>query len=574
MVAISHPVTAARLARRIAQALGERPADLVIKDTEFLDLVTGVCVAGDIAIADGVIVGTHGRYRGLHELDGRGCVAVPGFVDAHVHIESSLVTPAEYDRMVLPRGTTTAICDPHEICNVLGTEGLRYFLASAEWMAMDLRVQLPSCVPTSDLETSGARLDAKDLLPFRDHPAVLGLAEVMNVPGVVRRDPTLLEKLAAFAGRGIDGHAPLVGGRELNAYAAAGIRNDHESTTLEEARDKLRRGLQVLLREGSAAKGVATLASLISDVTAPFLAFCTDDRSPLDIAEQGHIDHCIRTALAAGAPLLAVYRMAAWSAARGFGLTDRGLIAPGYRADIVLLDDLAGCTVRSVIAAGRMVDESLFAQRSPVPPVGFGSVHLDPVGVRQFATPAAGPSGPVIGIIPGKLLTEYLTLSLPYRDGLRFPDPDQDVLKVCVLARHGTNRNIGRGFVRGFGVRGGALASSVGHDSHNVIVVGDSDADMALAVNRLIELQGGFVAVGAGRVLADLPLPIAGLISDLPFGAVCERLHAVRAAAAGLGCRLPEPFLALSFLPLAVIPHLKITDRGLVDVDRFELIAA
>jgi adenine deaminase len=566
------PATAEQLAERIRQALGLHPADLVIKNARFLDIIGGQLSTGDIAIHGEHVVGVCESYAGRREIDGRGLVAVPGFIDAHVHIESSLVTPAEFDRNVLLRGTTTAICDPHEISNVLGVPGLQFFLDSALGLAMDLRVQLPSCVPATDLETSGARLDAEQLLSFRNHPAVLGLAEMMNVPGVLRSEPGVLEKLAAFQGRHIDGHAPLLCGRELNAYAAVGISNDHESTSRDEARDKLRRGLQVFLREGSAAKTVAALAPLISDAVSPFLAFCTDDRSPLDIAEQGHIDHCIRAALTAGAPMTAVYRAASWSAARGFGLTDRGLIAPGYVADIILLEDVETCRVHTVIRLGEVVDDELFARRQPVPAIGRNSVKLDPVAPQQFALRACGPTGPVIGLRPDQLVTDHLTLSLPYRNGQRLANPDQDVLKVCVLARHGTNRNIGRGFVKGFGLRNGALASSVGHDSHNIIVVGDSDRDMALAVNRLIALQGGLVAVRDGEIVAELPLPLAGLMSDLSFSEVCDRLSVLRRAAWAMECRLREPFLSLSFLPLPVIPHLKITDRGLVDVDRFELI--
>jgi adenine deaminase len=568
------PPTPEQLAERIRQALGHGPADLVIKNVRIFDVVCGQLSTGDIAIHGGYIVGVYETYAGRREIDGRRLVAVPGFIDAHVHIESSLVTPAEFDRNVLLRGTTTAVCDPHEISNVLGVAGLRFFLDSAFGLAMDLRVQLPSCMPATDLETSGARLDAEQLLAFREHPAVLGLAEMMNFPGVLRSEPDVLEKLAAFQGGYIDGHAPLLCGRELNAYAAVSIRNDHESASCDEARDKLRRGLRVFLREGSAAKTVATLAPLITDTVSPFLAFCTDDRSPLDIAEQGHIDHCIRTALAAGAPMTAVYRAASWSAARGFGLTDRGLIAPGYVADIVLLEDVETCGVHSVIRAGQVADDELFALRQPIPAIGRNSVKLDPVAPRQFAVPAYGPTGSVIGLKPDQLVTDHLTLSLPYRNGQRHPDPDQDVLKVCVLARHGTNRNIGRGFVKGFGLKNGALGSSVGHDSHNIIVVGDNDGDMALAVNRLIAMQGGLVAVRRGEIVAELPLPLAGLMSDVSFEEVCQRLSVVRRATWAMGCRLREPFLTLSFLPLPVIPHLKITDRGLVDVDRFALIAA
>ena len=567
-------VTRGDLERRIDQAMGRTRADLVIKNTRFLNVVTGEVAEGDIAVCGDIIVGTYESYDGDTVIDGRNKTAVPGFIDTHVHCESTLVSPFEFDRCVLPRGTTTAICDPHEICNVLGEEGLQYFLDSSVGLAMDLRVQLSSCVPATELETSGARLEAADLVRHRNHPQVIGLAEFMNFPGVLHKDPGVLDKLAAFQGGHIDGHSPLVSGYDLNAYLSCGIKNCHETTGVEEAREKLRKGMQVLIRDGSVSKDVNTLAPIIDAMTSPFLGFCTDDRNPLDIAEEGHIDHLIRRSIALGAPVELVYRAATWSAARGFGLTDRGLIAPGFRADIVLLDDLADCRVNSVIRSGRLVGPENFEGRQMVSPVGMNSLKLDPVTPDIFRVASSGPSGPVIGLIPGKILTEHLTASLPYRGGARHPDPEADILKVCVLSRHGTNRNVGRGFVKGFGLKRGALASSVGHDSHNVIVVGADDADMAVAVNRLIELQGGFVSVLDGNVTGELALPLAGLISDRSFEEVEHQLVALRAAVREMGCPLAEPFLQLAFLPLPVIPHLKITDMGLVDVDRFELIPA
>ncbi len=568
-------LTRASLAKRIDQALGRSRADVVIKGARILNLATGVPEDGDIAIADEVIVGTHDDYAGDLTIDGRGAVVVPGFIDTHVHVESTCVTPAEFDRCALPKGTTTAICDPHEIVNVLGTQGLEYFFDSAGDLVMDLRVQLSSCVPSTALETAGARLSAEDLVRYRDRAPVVGLAEFMSFGDIFAHDGPTLDKLIAFEGAHIDGHAPLLSGYELNAYASCGIHNCHESTSLAEAEEKLRKGFQVLVRDGSACKDAATLAPLLSMETSPFIAFCTDDRNPLDIAEEGHLDHVIRTVIASGAPAAAAYRAATWSAAQGFGLRDRGLVAPGYRADLVLLDDLETCRVRDVIRSGALVREDRFPDRSHArPPVGYGSVRLDPVDVSAFAVPSAGPTGPVIGVIPGAVLTEHLRMSLPYGGGLRERDLDQDVLKVCVFSRHGKNRNVGRGFVKGFGLKRGALASSVGHDSHNVITLGCTDSDMAAAVNRLIEIQGGFVAVAEGSVVAELALPVAGLISDKPFEDVREGLRALRRAVADLGCPLAEPLLQLAFLPLPVIPHLKITDHGLVDVDRFELIAA
>jgi len=436
---------------------------------------------------------------------------------------------------------------------------------SALGTAMDLRVQLSSCVPATALETSGARLGAADLVAYRDHPKVIGLAEFMNVPGVLNKDPECLDKLAAFQGGHIDGHAPLLSGRSLNAYLACGVRNCHETTSLEEGREKLSKGMQVLIREGTASQDLAALVPLIDEFTSPFLGFCTDDRNPLDIQEEGHIDHLVRRAAA-------VYRTASWSAARGFGLRDRGLVAPGYLADILLLDDLASCAVHLVLRRGRPVTEQTFDDCVLPPPPSGNSVRLGAVTARTFAVSAPGPSTPVIGIIPGKILTERLQADLPFRGGERHADPTRDLLKVCVLERHGRNGNVGRGFVKGFGLERGALASSVGHDSHNICVVGASDEDMALAVNRLIGLGGGFVAVRDGQVTAELALPIAGLMSGASAEAVRSAVATLRDAVHSMGCPLHGPLLQLSFLPLPVIPHLKITDRGLVDVDRFELI--
>ncbi len=562
------------LKQRIDQAMGRNRADLVIKNVRLLNVATGNIDETDIAICGDTIVGTYDRYDGLVEIDGKGRFAVPGFIDTHVHCESTLVAPSEFDRCVLPRGTTTAICDPHEICNVMGEAGLQYFLDSALTTALDLRVQLSSCVPATHLETAGARLKADDLARHRHHPKVIGLAEFMNFPGVLWKDEETLDKLAEFYGAHIDGHSPLVTGKELNAYLSCGIRNCHECTSQAEAREKIAKGMQVLIRDGSVSKDVDALSGLIDPVTSPFLAFCTDDRNPLDIAEEGHLDHLIRRAIAHGADIAAVYRTATWSAARGFGLKDRGLVAPGYLADIVLLDDLAQCTVSQVIRAGMPVSAETFAGRTSPPPVGLNSIKRTQIVAEDLAIPASGPGTPVIGVLPNKIITEALQATVPYRNGRRHADPENDILKIVVVERHGFTRNIGKGFVKGFGIRSGALASSVGHDSHNICAVGSSDADMVVAINRLIEIGGGFVAVKDGAVVGELALPVAGLMSLKPFEAVEHELEALRASVKALGCPLAEPFLQLAFLPLPVIPHLKITDMGLVDVDKFELVAA
>lgn len=566
----------AALERKIDQGRGVAPADIVIRNARMFDLVSGTLVDTDIAICGDTIVGTHGRYEGREIIDAAGRIVVPGFIDTHTHVESSLLTPEHFDECILPYGVTTVICDPHEIANVIGAEGIRYFLASAETLVMDLRVNLSSCVPATHLETAGARLDAADLVALASHPKVIGLAEFMNFPGVLFKDPVCLDKLAAFAGGHIDGHAPLLVGKDLNGYLAAGIRTDHECTGADEAREKLSKGMNVLIREGSVSKDLHALAPVLNEMTAPFCAFCTDDRNPLDVAEEGHLDFIIRTAIAQGVAPLAAYRAASWSAARIFGLRDRGLVAPGWRADLVLLEGaLEACRVADVIAGGRLVTAERFAARQRVEPVGRFSMKARMVTANDMGVRARPGKTPVIGVVPGRIITEHLMLDLPARSGLAEVDLAQDAIKVVVIERHGRSHNgegIGRGFVKGFGMQRGAIASSVGHDSHNICVVGVDDADMALAANRLGEIEGGFAVVADGKVLAELPLPVAGLMSLEGKDAVREKLVALRAAAKSLGVTLAEPFLQVAFLPLPVIPHLKISDKGLVDVNRFDLI--
>lgn len=560
------------LADLISQGRGAVPADLVLKGGRVLDLVTGDLAVMDVAICGDTIVGTHADYSGVREIDCAGRILVPGFIDTHLHIESSLVTPYEFDRCVTPRGITTAICDPHEIANVCGLEGIGYFLDAAGKTVMDIRVQLSSCVPSTHMETAGARLEAADLLPLIDHPRVIGLAEFMNFPGVLAGDPGALAKLEAFRGRHIDGHAPLLAGRDLNGYIAAGIRTEHEATTAAEAREKLAKGMRVLIREGSVSKDLHALAPLITERLSPYIAFCTDDRNPLDIAEHGHLDHMIRTAISLGAPSLAVYRAASLSAAEAFGLNDRGLIAPGKRADIVVLDSLESCRAQLVLAGGVRADAAAFAARGTTEPVGRRSVRARMVRAGDFRCGGNRAETPVIGILPGKIITEHLTEVITPEDGDKRPDPARDLIRIAVVERHGRNGNIATGFVRGFGLKRGAIAATVCHDHHNIVAVGADYGDIALAANRLGEIEGGFVVAAGGRVLAELALPVAGLMSLDPFETVQQSLVALRAAARSLGVTLEEPFLQLAFLALPVIPHLKITDRGMVDVDRFEII--
>ena len=572
--AIASP-NAALLTRMIEAGQGQTPADLVIRDVGLLDVITGTVTTTDIAIVGDRIVGTHARYEGKEEIDGSGRFAVPGFIDTHLHIESSLVTPFEFDRCVLPHGVTTVLCDPHEIANVLGAAGIRYFLDCAERTIMDIRVNLSSCVPATPFETAGAQLEIGDLEPFRNHPKVVGLAEMMNFPGVLNADPGIIAKLVAFQDGHIDGHAPLLRGQGLNGYLAAGIRTDHEATSAAEAREKLAKGMAILIREGSVSKDLDALAEILDAQSSSFVALCTDDRNPLDIDEEGHLDSSIRRLIAKGCPLHHVYRAASHSAARIFGLRDRGLLGPGWRADIALLDSLEDCRVSDVIAAGRLVTPALFDSRGTVAPVGLASMQAKPVTPEVFVTaPRPGQNRvPVIGVKPGLILTFREEAALAHTEAGLQPDLDADVIKVAVIERHGKNGNIGRSFVTGFGLRRGAIASSVGHDSHNITVVGADDRDMAVAVNRLIEMGGGFAVADRGAVTAELALPIAGLMSPESFESVAGALHRLRDAAKALGCVLPEPFLQVAFLALPVIPHLKMSDRGLFDVDKFDFVS-
>ena len=566
-------MTRPSLSDLISQGRGDVPADRVLRGGRVLDVVTGSMIDGDVAICGDTVVGIGAAYEGREVIDVTGKTLAPGFIDTHLHIESSLVTPHEFDRCVGPRGVTTAICDPHEIANVIGVAGIEYFLACARETVIDIRVNLSSCVPSSHMETAGAEIMAEELTPLMDDPAVIGLAEFMNYPGVIFQDPGCMAKLEAFRGRHIDGHCPQLVGKALNAYVAAGIRTEHEATTAEEAREKLQKGMRVLIREGSVSKDLHALQPLLTDVTSAYMCLCTDDRNPLDIGEHGHLDYMIRELIRLGCPPLAVYRAASLSAAEAFGLKDRGQIAPGKRADIVVLDELATCRAGMVFAGGGLLEEAAFAKRRPVAPVGRNSVEAPVVTPEDFRSTANRSETDVIGIIDGKIITEHLHEELPVEDGDKRPDPSRDLVKIAVIERHGRNGNIATGFVRGFGMKRGAIASTVCHDHHNIAVVGVEYDDMALAANRLGQIEGGFVVVEGGRVQAELPLPVAGRMSLAPFEAVHDDLVVLRAAARALGVTLEEPFLQLAFLALPVIPALKITDRGMVDVTKFEIIS-
>jgi adenine deaminase len=554
------------LRRRLRAARGTEPCDLVLRNVQYLDVFTCAFVKGDVAIKDGFVVGLDPGLQGAREIDTKGAHLVPGFIDAHVHLESSLLVPESFQRAVLPRGTTTAICDPHELANVLGVPGIQYFLDASRRLKLDLRVMVSSCVPATAFETNGGGiLDASMLAPLLAHEKTLGLAEVMNVPGVLEGDPLVLDKLVAFDGRPLDGHAPLVTGRALSAYACAGITSCHESSELEEAQEKLRNGIAVWIREGSVAKDLDALAPLLTLATSTSIGFCTDDRNPLDIQREGHVDHLVRSAITKGVAIEVAYRAASWSVARHYGLagparalTRVGAIAPGYRADLVVLDDAATCAIRDVLVAGELVRE-MEMKRAPV---------SAPPNTVRAAIPALvdleGPTGMVhvIGVRAGRILTD--------RHVLAHDAPG--VCRLSVLERHGHGSKPANAYALGFGDLQGAIASSVGHDSHNLCVVGKKTSDMRTALAALQASGGGFCVVRDGAVIAHLPLPLGGLMSLEEPETIARALEELHAASAAIGCALPEPFLQLAFLSLPVIPSLKLTDRGLMDVDAFQLI--
>jgi adenine deaminase len=560
-------------------ARGEQPADLVLRGGTLVNVFTGELYETDIAIAGGRIAGLGAGYTAAREVDLSGRYLCPGFIDGHMHVESCMVTLPQFARAVVPRGTTTVALDPHEIANVHGAAGIRYILDSRRELPLSVFVMLSSAVPATAMETAGADLDAAALASLYAEDGVLGLAEMMNFPGVVAGDPAALDKIRAAqaAGLAIDGHAPGLSGPRLSAYVAAGVGSDHECTTVEEAREKLRLGMYLMIREASNAHNLAALLPAVTTQNSRRCILATDDRHPADLLGQGHIDHLIRMAIGLGLdPVLAI-QMATLNPAEWLGLTRRGYgaIAPGYRADIVVVDDLQALSISQVFVGGRLVArEGALVERMPKPrpPKLPRSIRIGWDNFPGFGIPATGEYVRVIETIPGQIVTKQDVSRATVHEGLAVADPDRDLLKLAVVERHGKNGNLGLGFVRGFGMQRGAIASSVAHDSHNVIVVGTDDDDMLAALKAVEAMDGGQVVVAGGAVLAQLPMPIAGLISDQPIEAVRDMVDRLHAAFAQLGGTLEAPFMALSFLALPVIPSLKLTDQGLVDVERFEIV--
>ena len=547
-------------------AAGRQKADLVLKNATYVNVFSGELETRDIAVTEGLIVGLS-SYEGIVEADMTGKIVCPGFLDAHIHLESSLVTPVEFARAVIPHGTTTVITDPHEITNVMGTDGIDYMLAATEGLPVDVRFMIPSCVPASPMDESGANLDYRDIDSFFEHPRVQGLAEMMNYPGIIAADGATVSKIVASQAhhKKIDGHAPGLSGKDLNAYISAGVYSDHECADPEDAMEKLRLGQFIMIREGTAARNLEALIDLIkSEKLFDRCMFCTDDKHPSDLLEKGHIDYICRKAVALGADPIRVVQVACLHAARYFLLNNRGAIAPGYLADFAIVEDLRDFHVVTVYKKGKLVYDQGMVAEIPQPEI---PAHLERMAHDTFHLPRLHPEDlaetrrrGVIGMIPGQIITQ----DRGYAEGV---DTSKDILKMAVVERHKNTRHIGIGYLNGYGLKEGAVATSVAHDSHNIICVGENDADMALAVNRIAENHGGIVVVKNGQILAELPLEIAGLMSEKPLTEVNTLLEDAKAAAHTLGVSMDiDPFMTLSFMSLPVIPTLRLTTRGVIDV--------
>ena len=568
------------LRRRIDAAAGREKADLVLKNCQIVNVFTGTVGAGEIAVKDGVIVGTDAGYEGRETIDAEGRFAAPGFIDAHIHIESTFVSPEQAGRMLVPRGTAVIVADPHEIVNVCGLDGLRYMLEAAKRTKLNILYAMPSCVPATPFENAGAKLDAADMKELLADERIFGLGEFMNMPGIVRADDAVLDKLtlARRMGKIIDGHAPGMTGKELNAYACVGILGDHECRTAEEIRERLAKGMYVLLREGSACHDLRELLRGVTEASSRRAMFCSDDRQPKTIFDEGHIDHHLRICVEEGFDPVTAIRMATLNAAEAFRLYDRGAVAPGRKADVVLLDDLKDFHVHQVfldgeLAAeeGRYLPEVTFADISNV----RGSVNVRNFSADRFKVRLTGNKVRVIGVQKGGIVTskEIATVKTD-GDGDFVFDPARDICKLAVVERHHGTGQVGVGLLGGYGIRAGAVAVSVAHDSHNIIVAGVSNEEMAFAVKALIAMEGGMAVVRDGEVLAAMALPIAGLMTTKSGEWVAEKLHAIHGKARGeLGVSADvEPIMTLAFMALPVIPALKLTDCGLFDYEKFDFV--
>lgn len=559
---------------RLAAARGDRPADLVLRNARLVNVLSGEIYVTDIVIHDRHVVALGWDYAAVRDIDLEGRYVAPGLIDAHVHIESSLVTPPEFARAVVPHGVTTVVTDPHEIANVLGLEGIRFMLGCARHVPMSMYTMASSCVPATDMETSGARLEAEDLAELLHHPWTLGLAELMNYPGVALGDEGMLDKIELYRQRVLDGHAPGMTGPMLNAYVAAGVQSEHECTTVDEALEKLRLGLTIFIREGTATRNLVPLLPLIRPENHGSICFCTDDLMPADLIDKGSIDDMIRTAIGHGIDPMTAIRMGTINSARYFGLKKHGAVAPGRYADLVVFSDLENFAAERVYRGGRLVarDGRMTLERRAGGLGAAGGALNIKLDALDFSIPARGDSIHVIGAVKDQIVTEPITVEALVVDGLAVSDIGRDILKFAMVERHRGSGHIGKGFIQGFGLMRGAIAGTIAHDHHNLAVIGADDISMNRAARALVEMGGGLVAVDGHRVLACLPLPIAGLMSQAPIEEVRGQYDRLIAAAHELGSRLRDPFMTMSFMGLEVIPKIKLTDRGLVDVERFRLI--
>ncbi len=561
--------------RLVQAAKGEIECDLLLENARIVNVFNGEITSGSIAILDECIVGIGPRpARTVRDL--KGAIVTPGLMDAHVHIESSMVSPYQYARAIAPRGATTVVADPHEIANVMGRGGISYMMESGKNQPVEFFFMLPSCVPATHMETSGASITAQDLEPLFDDPAVAGLAEMMNFPGVLFGDEQVQEKIftAKRHKKRIDGHSPGLRGNDLQAYIGAGAGSDHECTDPDEALEKLEMGMHIMIREGTGAKNLDDLAPIITEKNSRRIMLCSDDRHPHDLLDRGHIDSMVARCIKSGLDPVTAIRMATLNTAEYFGFRDRGAIGPGLRADLVVLDSFDDFSIRDVYQGGSLVVEAGAIAPMPVDPQPvpcYSSMNLSP-GELDLSIPASTGVARIIELIPNQILTGSTLEKVKQENGRSVSDTDADVLKIAVVERHHATGNVGLGFVKGFSLKKGAIASSVAHDSHNIIVVGINDEDMRAAVDQVAKMGGGLSATCGGKPIASCPLPIAGLMSDQPMEVVRDQLDRLTRASRELGSTHEDPFMILSFLALPVIPRLKLTDKGLVDVDKFEII--
>jgi len=562
------------ISKMIELARGGKKVDLVLKNARLINVFSGDIHLTNVAVHQDRIIGM-GDYQAKEQIDLKGKYLVPGFMDGHVHLESSMVTPAEFTRAVVPLGTTSVIIDPHEIANVMGLDGIRYMLEASQGLPLDVYIMLPSCVPSTHMETSGAELTSYDLSLLMGNERVLGLAEMMNFPGVISGDKEVLDKIRIAREKRIDGHAPGLGGKGLCAYIGAGIRSDHECTILEEAKEKLRLGMYIMVRQGTAARNLEDLLPLINSENSRNCFFVTDDRHPQDLLEEGHINFLVKKAVKLGLDPIKAIQMATINTAEYFRLADVGGIGPGYRADMVVLKDLENFEVEKVFKRGKLV-----AQNGKILPGKIrkervtirSSMNVDWMGLKGFDIPAQEGKVLVIEAVPGQIVTKKLIVSPRVEKGRVLADIERDILKLAVVERHMASGNVGIGLVKGFGLKRGALASSVAHDSHNIVIVGAKDEDMMTAAIEVVRMKGGQVVIKEDEVIASLSLPLAGLMTDGSLEETEDKIKQLNRAATDLGCRLRDPFMTLSFLALPVIPELKLTDKGLVDVEKFQIV--